>query len=54
MPGRYLIGVWKLFDCLKIVCRVTERFRKVCGVCLEVSVCIVDAWKVSEGCVEGI
>ena len=37
MPGRYLKGVWKIFWCLKVVCRVSERFRKVSGGCLEVS-----------------
>ena len=54
MPGRYLKGVWKIFWCLKVVCRVSERFRKVSGGCVEVSGCIVDAWKVPEGCVEAI
>ena len=54
MPGRYLKGVWKLFGHLKVVCRVSERFRKVSGGCLEVSGCIVDAGKVSDGCLEAI
>ena len=35
MPGRYLKGVWKLFGHLKVVCRVSERFRKVSGGCLD-------------------
>ena len=47
MPRRFLKSVWKLFGCLKVVCRVSEIFRKVSG-------CFFDVWNVSEGCLEGI
>ena len=53
MPGRYLKGVWKVFDSVKVVCRVCERIRKLSGGCLEVYGCFVDSCKVSEGCLVG-
>ena len=43
MSRRYLKGVWKVFGHLKFVCRVSERFRKVSGGCLDVTGCFVDA-----------
>ena len=54
VSGRYLKGVWNVFCHLIVVCRVSERFRKVSGGCLEEPGCFVDAWKVSERCLEAI
>ena len=61
MPGRYLKGVWKVFDSVKVVCRVCERIRKLSGWCLEVSGgvwmvserCLDRVWRVSLGCPNG-
>ena len=50
MPRRFLKSVWKLFGCLKVVCRVSEIFRKVSGRCLDAflmsGMCLKGVWKV--------